>query len=273
MMRASLVWLGIAVLAVINGALREAFLNRNLGERLGHLISTLILTAAVLLVSFATTSWIGATTLANGWAVGFGWLLATLCFEFLAGHFLFGNPWSKILADYNALKGRVWVMVPVCTLFGPPMAVQGLDPRWIVPYAISLVIAVCLLVFAFGRPSIARWSVALIFVWAGCYNLWLGATDPTEYINFANLAIVPAYRDFINGYFSTICGPMIMAIGVGQLLCGIAMALGGRVARWGVVGVVTFLTLIAPLGQGSAFPFSILVSLAAVVCLQGGVDG
>jgi hypothetical protein len=43
----------------------------------------------------------------------------TLGFEFLAGHYLFGKPWPVLVADYNLLRGRVWLFVPLVTLLAP----------------------------------------------------------------------------------------------------------------------------------------------------------
>jgi hypothetical protein len=43
----------------------------------------------------------------------------TLAFEFLAGHYLFGDPWERLLAEYNVARGRFWVLVPITTLLAP----------------------------------------------------------------------------------------------------------------------------------------------------------
>lgn len=43
-------------------------------------------------------------------------------FEFLGGHFLFGRPWALLLADYNLLAGRIWVMVLIVSLITPVVA-------------------------------------------------------------------------------------------------------------------------------------------------------
>ena len=32
----------------------------------------------------------------------------TLAFEFLFGHYVAGHSWSRLIADYNILEGRVW---------------------------------------------------------------------------------------------------------------------------------------------------------------------
>jgi hypothetical protein len=54
----------------------------------------------------------------------------TLGFECLVGHFLFGNPWSRLLEDYNVLRGRIWVLVLVTIAVAPRLCarVRGLLP-------------------------------------------------------------------------------------------------------------------------------------------------
>jgi hypothetical protein len=57
----------------------------------------------------------------SGEAIGTGvlWLVLTLMFEFIAGHYLFGNPWEKLLADYDIFRGRIWIVVLIVTVFAP----------------------------------------------------------------------------------------------------------------------------------------------------------
>ncbi|MHC1604588.1 MAG: hypothetical protein ACXQTP_01265 [Candidatus Methanofastidiosia archaeon] len=43
----------------------------------------------------------------------------TITFEFIVGHYIIGHPWSKLLADYNILKGRVWSLILLTILAGP----------------------------------------------------------------------------------------------------------------------------------------------------------
>jgi len=50
------------------------------------------------------------------------WLLLTLAFEFGFGHYVFGKPWSVLLADYRLDQGRIWTLVPVITLLAPWLA-------------------------------------------------------------------------------------------------------------------------------------------------------
>lgn len=119
LLRAAGVWFGIMALAILNGTAREAWLTPRLGSQAGHVISTLILCAVILLVARLTIGWIGADRRTGAVLVGALWLVLTLAFEFLAGHYLFGAPWERILADYNLLQGRVWPLVPLTSFFAP----------------------------------------------------------------------------------------------------------------------------------------------------------
>ena len=127
--RSILAWCAILVLAVINGALRQGFLIPRLGEGAGHIVSTLLLSALVLGATWLLLPWIGATTRGDAWSVGGLWLLLTVAFEFLAGHYLFGTPWEELLADYNVTQGRIWVLVLVTTLLAPALVLHLRQPR------------------------------------------------------------------------------------------------------------------------------------------------
>jgi hypothetical protein len=72
--------------------------------------------------------WIGPGTTRRAWAVGILWLSLTVAFEFLAGHYAFGHPWPSLLADYNALRGRVWLLVLVATFVAPAWARRARAP-------------------------------------------------------------------------------------------------------------------------------------------------
>lgn len=263
--RALVIWFAIAVLAVLNGAFRESVLRRRLSEPLAHVTSTLILSGLIFAVSAASVRWIGVTDLSQAWAVGALWLVATLAFEFLAGHYLFKNPWEKIPADYRVTRGRVWLLVPICTLFAMPMAFTGIAPQYVIPYTISNAIAVTILVLAYTKSIVARWMIALTFGYAAIYNTWLGLTKPEEYQGFAELVLIDAYREIITGPFAANAGAFLVLIAIGQGIICITTALGGRTLWIGATGATLFLAGIAPFGVGSAFPFSVLVSLAAWV--------
>lgn len=112
----------MAVLAVMNGVARTVWITPHWGEQTGHLISTLTGGLVLFLTMVLFLPWIGPKTRCRLWQIGFFWLALTVAFEFLAGHYLFGNPWERLLADYNIFRGRVWVVILLLQLFGPPVA-------------------------------------------------------------------------------------------------------------------------------------------------------
>jgi hypothetical protein len=131
--RGLVVWCGLLVLAIVNGALREATLVPSIGDAPAHAVSSLTLSAAILALSWLTIGWIAPASSLDAWRIGGLWLALTLAFEFLAGHYLFGSSWDRLLADYNVLRGRIWIAVLVTTAVAPfiaarlqrPASVQG----------------------------------------------------------------------------------------------------------------------------------------------------
>ena len=121
LVKSLLVWMALLTLAVLNGAFRETLLTPRFGAYTSHVVSTFMLCMLILLVTFVSLRWIGPPDLAAAWTIGLTWLALTLAFEFLAGHYLFGSPWSKLLADYDVLKGRVWALVLVTTAAAPAL--------------------------------------------------------------------------------------------------------------------------------------------------------
>lgn len=121
-LRAAAVWLGILALAVGNGALRDGVIAPRIGEVPGRAVSTVILAGLVLLVARITIRWIRPLSSAGAWNVGIFWVALTLAFEFLAGRYLFGNSWERILSDYDVTRGRIWLLVPLVTLVAPGWA-------------------------------------------------------------------------------------------------------------------------------------------------------
>ena len=124
LIRSVFVWSVILVLAFANGALRELLIVPRVGDMAGRAISSVLLAAAILLVSWFTISWIRPPSSADAWIIGLSWLALTLAFEFLAGHYLFGDPWTQLLAEYNVWQGRLWILVPLTTLLAPVIAAQ-----------------------------------------------------------------------------------------------------------------------------------------------------
>lgn len=122
LLRASVIWLGILVLAIGNGALRELLISSHTGPQIGEVLSTVLLCLLIMAVAWLAIPWIAPGTRGRALAAGGWWLMLTLAFEFLAGHYLFGDSWQELLAAYNILRGRLWLLVPIVTLFAPVWA-------------------------------------------------------------------------------------------------------------------------------------------------------
>lgn len=123
--RAFVAWIAILVLAFANGAVREVALVSPLGEGPAHAISSLTLSAAILILSWFTITWIRPTSTSHAWRIGVLWLALAVAFELLAGHYLFGDPWSRLWANYNLLRGRLWLLVLITTLVAPVIAARA----------------------------------------------------------------------------------------------------------------------------------------------------
>lgn len=119
LLRSMAVWLLMAVLAVVNGTVRNALITPLLGDYAGHVISTASFCILSFLVMWLLIPWIDPKNRGQVWQIGVIWLGSTVAFEFIAGHYVFGNPWEKLLADYNVFRGRLWIAVLLLQFFGP----------------------------------------------------------------------------------------------------------------------------------------------------------
>lgn len=117
------VWPALAVVAVLNGTLRNYAYSRVVGEHAAHVISSVILIILFLLITYV---FLVNVKVAYGnldlLLVGAIWLALTVAFEFLFGHYVAGHSWGRLFADYNILKGRVWALVLLAIFLGPLIA-------------------------------------------------------------------------------------------------------------------------------------------------------
>ncbi|HYN10915.1 MAG TPA: hypothetical protein VES67_26265 [Vicinamibacterales bacterium] len=120
--RALVIWCAMVPIAIANGAVRDLLIVPRIGPEAGHVISTIALCLAILALTWLTILWIRPLGAHDAVRIGALWLILTLAFEFLAGHFLFGTPWRRLLADYNVAQGRIWILVPLTTAVAPWLA-------------------------------------------------------------------------------------------------------------------------------------------------------
>jgi hypothetical protein len=119
--RALLTWLVLLVVAFLNGTFRELVLVPRVGTQVGHVVSTLMLSAAIFAVAYAVIPWIAPGSVRSALWIGAAWLCLTLAFELGFGRLL-GKPWSELMADYDLSAGRIWILVLVATALAPFLA-------------------------------------------------------------------------------------------------------------------------------------------------------
>ena len=123
--RALVIWIGILLLASLNGGMRDLLLAPRLGDPVARAISTIALSAIVVLVTWLSIRWIGPASARAAFVIGAFWTLLTLAFEFLGGRYFFGKPWATVLADYDLSRGRIWVLVLLVTLVAPLLVARA----------------------------------------------------------------------------------------------------------------------------------------------------
>lgn len=112
-------WPGTVVLAILNGTIREKLYGQFMRELSAHQLSTFIG-----IILFGAYIWIltGVWRIESpkqAFVIGVMWLIMTVVFEFIFGHFVMDHSWRKLLHDYNLIKGRVWVFVLIWTTVAP----------------------------------------------------------------------------------------------------------------------------------------------------------
>jgi hypothetical protein len=139
--------------------------------------------------------------------------------------------------------------------------------QYLIPWTISQVVGLIILFLAWKKPVWTRYIFGCLFIAAGLFNWYTALSAPEAYLAYADTA-VGLYRDFITGWFRNNIGWFIPLIATGQMIMGSFMFIGRKWLAAGSLGIIIFLMAIAPLGVGSAFPFSITVSIAALLVFR-----
>lgn len=112
-------WTGLVIIAVLNGTLRVTAFSPHMSDLLAHQLSTV---AGIMFFSiylwFLSRFW-PIPSAGQAAIIGCMWLIMTIAFEFLFGHYIVGHSWNKLLADYNIFEGRLWVLILIWTLVAP----------------------------------------------------------------------------------------------------------------------------------------------------------
>lgn len=117
----------MAIVAVLNGGLREAVLIPHLGEGIARPASAVILIAVILALSVLHQARLGGIGARQAWGVALLWLALTLVLETGLG-LMQGQSRAEMLAAYHPGAPGLWLYVIAATLIAPPL-VQALRAR------------------------------------------------------------------------------------------------------------------------------------------------
>lgn len=111
-------WFPMLIIAIANGFLREAVFKKVMSNLTAHQASTVSL-----VIFFAFYIWFVIWQLPphsenEAILIGIVWVIMTLIFEFGFGRWR-GNSWESLFEDYNIVKGRIWVLIPIWVAVAP----------------------------------------------------------------------------------------------------------------------------------------------------------
>lgn len=123
-LKACALWLLLLVLAILNAAIREQLLAPWVGPRFALPLSGLSLSLLIFFATLGVVPWLKAGNAARYGMVGVMWLVMTILFEFLFGHFVSGRPWAELVDAYNILTGNLWPVVLLVITVSPYVAAR-----------------------------------------------------------------------------------------------------------------------------------------------------
>lgn len=116
-------WIGLPVMAVLNGVLREFTYCKVVGEDTAHQISAIILCMIICVYVILLNSRIQLKNSREAFFAGFVWMILTIMFEVLFSSAT-GIPLEEQLRSYNPADGNLWILV-IITVLVAPMILRG----------------------------------------------------------------------------------------------------------------------------------------------------
>lgn len=113
------------VVSIANGAARDSTYGQWMDELAAHQLST---AAGVVLLGGVIRLFCRLVPLASraqALLVGLFWAGLTIAFEFLFFHYVGGHSWAALLANYDLLNGRVWVVLLLWIAAAPSVFFRG----------------------------------------------------------------------------------------------------------------------------------------------------
>jgi hypothetical protein len=114
-------WLVMAAIAVANGFVGETVVARLYGGYASHIYKTAVIIAVIFLFSRVYLRWAvrAGDPYIHALSAGILWLVSSIIFEFIFGHYVFGFSWERLFADYRIWEGRLWALVLLSEVAAP----------------------------------------------------------------------------------------------------------------------------------------------------------
>jgi hypothetical protein len=119
MLRYTFFWFVLMIVAIINGAIRQFIYTDLLGELSAHQVSTVTGILLVFLCVWLINKIWRIESYQQAIFIGLIWLVMTILFEFVFGHYVMDHPWEKLFYDYNIIAGRTWLLFLLSVIFIP----------------------------------------------------------------------------------------------------------------------------------------------------------
>jgi hypothetical protein len=122
--KALVIWMLIAASEVLHGILRVSLLNRRIGDHRARQIGVFTGSAMILIISWLTVPWLGASTDGQLFGIGFLWLVLMLAFEIAFGRLVFRASWQRLASDFDFRKGGLLSIGMLILLAAPFLATK-----------------------------------------------------------------------------------------------------------------------------------------------------
>ncbi len=124
LVKATGIWLVIVLAAILNGIFREKVLVPTIGSSIALPLSGVALAMLVFVIALIFVPFIGASEPKAYVTIGLLWVVLTVSFEFIFGHFVAGMSWQEVMKVFNIKKGDLFIVVLFVTAISPWFAAK-----------------------------------------------------------------------------------------------------------------------------------------------------
>lgn len=120
-----IMWIVLGLLAFANGSLREFGIKKFVAEPWAHHISVV---TGIIIIFLATLIFFNIFkslfSLKDAIIIGLCWIILTVAFEFLFGHYVTGHTWEELVQQYDILSGNLWLVALIAIGVSPWAAMR-----------------------------------------------------------------------------------------------------------------------------------------------------